>query len=125
VLALVSIGAAPQPQPYTTTYVGPTGVLLADADSTLYYRTKQWVSGDAREQDKLLLMPIRMSYWRNHLPAEMRMVFDGLGYPTGRVRLTPVGHTEEWWYYGPLNAPLRFRDGALLDRKLFDEYRAR
>jgi hypothetical protein len=48
------------------------------------------------------------------------MVFDALGYPTGRVLSQPVGHQEEWWYYGQLSPPLRFRDGELLDRARFE-----
>jgi hypothetical protein len=31
-----------------------------------------------------------------------------------------VGHTEEWWYYGQLNPPLRFRDGELIDTDRFE-----
>jgi len=50
----------------------------------------------------------------------MRMVFDALGYPTGRVLATPAGHNEEWWYYGELAPPLRFRDGALIDTDEFE-----
>ena len=127
VIALGSIGAAPlpQPQPFHRTYVGPTGMLLADADSTYFYRSKEWLSAGTRQQEKLQLSAIRVKYWRDHIPAEMRMVFEALGYPTGRVLLTPIGHTEEWWYYGELNPPLRFRDGVLLDRDRFDDYRTR
>jgi hypothetical protein len=50
----------------------------------------------------------------------MAMVFDALGYPTGRVLSQPAGHQEEWWYYGQLQPPLRFRDGVLLDRDRFE-----
>ena len=53
----------------------------------------------------------------------VRIVFDELGYPTSRVLHTPVGHTEEWWYYGLLSQPLRFRDGVLIDRDRFDRLR--
>jgi len=35
-----------------------------------------------------------------------------------------VGHTEEWWYYGVLAPPLRFRDGVLLDQDRFDALRS-
>ena len=55
-----------------------------------------------------------------HISKDMRMVFDALGYPTGRVLATPAGHNEEWWYYGELAPPLRFRDGALIDTDEFE-----
>ena len=123
-LALLLIGAAPPPAPYTRSYVGPSEILFMDADTVYFLRSLQWHSENARQQEKLLLHKLRMNYWRNHLAPDMRSVFDALGYPTGRVLLTPVGHTEEWWYYGP-REPLRFRDGALLDGNRFAEYRSR
>ena len=123
-LALLLIGAAPPPMPYTRSYVGPSEILFQGADTVYFLRSLQWHSDNARHQEKLLLHGLRMTYWRNHLPPDMRSVFEALGYPTGRVLRTPVGHTEEWWYYG-LREPLRFRDGALLDRSLFEKYRAR
>jgi hypothetical protein len=73
-----------------------------------------------RHQEKLLRHSVRMAYWREHIPPDMRMVFDALGYPVNRVLHTPVGHTEEWWYYGLLDPPLRFRDGTLIDTERFE-----
>jgi hypothetical protein len=78
------------------------------------------LSGSVRHQEKLLRQSVRMAYWRDHIPADMRMVFDALGYPTSRVLRTPVGHTEEWWYYGILEPPLRFLDGELIDTDRFE-----
>ena len=104
--------------------VGPTQILYADADTVFFLRSKDWWSNAVPEREKLLLHRLRMKYWRDHLPDDMRLVFDGLGYPTGRVLHTPVGYTEEWWYYGVLSPPLRFRNGALLDRDRFDRLRA-
>jgi hypothetical protein len=104
----------------STTFVGPTGILLTDADSVLVLVTREWLSASVRHQEKLLRHSIRMAYWRDHIPADMRMVFDALGYPSNRVLHTPVGHTEEWWYYGLLDPPLRFRDGELIDTDRFE-----
>ncbi len=120
-LALLSLGAAPPPSP-TTIYVGPTQILFEDADSVLVLSTREWQSAGVREQEKLLHTRLRLSYWRTHLPPDMRMVFDALGYPTGRLLLTPVGHTEEHWFYGQLQPPLVFRDGALTNPDLFERY---
>jgi hypothetical protein len=106
------------------TVVGPTQILYVDADSVLVLRTREWWSGNVAHREKLLLHSIKMQYWRDHLPEDMRLVFDELGYPTGRVLLMPVGHTEEHWYYGPVGTPLRFRDGELLDRDRFDALRS-
>lgn len=108
-----------------TTFVGPTAILFADADTVLLLRSKEWNSLAVRQQEKLLLHSVRMRYWRSRLPSDMRRVFDALGYPTGRVLQTPVGHTEEWWYYGPLDPPLRFRDGELIDADRFEDLRSR
>jgi hypothetical protein len=108
-----------------TQFVGPSQILLVDADSVLLIRTLEWNSANVRHQEKLLLYSLRMMYWRDHLPSDMRMVFDWLGYPIGRVLHTPVGHTEEWWYYGTLDPPLRFRDGDLLDTDRFEALRSR
>ena len=119
------LGAAPASSPYYRSYVGPDQILFADADSIYYLRSLDWHSKNARHQEKLLLTNLRMRYWRDHLPLDMRVVFDELGYPTGRVLLTPMGHTEEWWYYGQMQPPLRFRDGVLLDGDRFDRYRGR
>lgn len=106
------------------TVIGPTQILYADADTVLVLRTREWWSGNVRHQEKLLLHSLKMKYWRDHLPDDMRLVFDELGYPTGRVLLMPVGHTEEHWYYGAVGPPLRFMDGALLDRDRFDALRS-
>src|SRR5678816_3564932 len=104
--ALLAIAVAlllstpPMPARAQVSFVGPTDILIFDADSVLLTRTVEWVSARTRHQEKLLLTSLRMRYWRDHLPGDMRLVFDEIGYPTGRVLLTPVGHTEEWWYYG-------------------------
>ncbi|HEY3156868.1 MAG TPA: hypothetical protein VGK76_09650 [Candidatus Eisenbacteria bacterium] len=118
---LLSIGPLPARVPAeTTTFLGPTQILFVDADSVLFVVTKEWMSASVRHQEKLLRHSVRMAYWLEHIPADMRMVFDALGYPTSRVLLTPVGHTEEWWYYGQLNPPFRFRDGELIDTDRFE-----
>jgi hypothetical protein len=106
-----------------TRVVGPTQILYADADTVFILRAKEWWSAAVPHREKLLLHGLRMKYWRDRIPADMRVVFDELGYPTGRVLHTPVGHTEEWWYYGALQPPLRFRDGTLLDGDRFDAMR--
>jgi len=103
------------------TYVGPTRILLVDQDTVLTVVTREWLSAGVRNQEKLLRSGARMKYWSEHLPADMTMVYDALGYPWGRVLATPVGHTEEWWYYGLGVPPLRFRDGALLDTERFED----
>jgi hypothetical protein len=113
-LALTLVGAAPPPPaPYTHSYLGPTGILFADADTIVVLRTLEWHSANVRHQEKLLRNELRMQYWRDHLPSDMRHVYDTLGYPTGRLLLNPVGHVEEHWYYGQLAPPLIFRDGLL------------
>jgi hypothetical protein len=104
--------------------VGPSLILYADADTVFFLRSKEWWSDAVSHREKLLLHGLRMKYWRDHIPADMRLVFDELGYPTGRVIHMPVGHTEEWWYYGAVTPPLRFRDGVLLDQDRFDALRA-
>ncbi len=103
--------------------VGPSQILYVDSDSVLFLATKEWQSASIRHQEKLLRHSLRLAYWRDRIPSDMRRVFDALGYPTGRVLLTPTGHTEEWWYYGQLDPPLRFRNGALLDIERFDRLR--
>ena len=117
-------GAAP---PYgAPAAVGPSQFLyMMDADSVYYLRSQEWWSANVKYQEKLLLRGLRLRYWSEHLPADMRLVFDSLGYPVSRVLLTPVGHTEEWWYYKLLDPPLRFRDGILLDSDRFEGYLAR
>ena len=104
--------------------VGPTQILYMDADTVYFLRSKEWWSSAVSHREKLLLHGLRMRYWRDRLPVDMRIVFDELGYPTGRVLHTPVGYTEEWWHYGALSQPLRFRDGVLLDRDRFDQLRS-
>ena len=113
--------AAPSDAPHV---VGPTQILYADADTVFFLRSKEWWSNATSHREKLLLHGLRMKYWRDHIPADMRLVFDELGYPTGRVIHMPVGRTEEWWYYGPMTPPLRFRDGVLLDQDRFDKLRS-
>jgi hypothetical protein len=114
-LALTPARSTAQP----TTFVGPTRILLVDQDTVITVVTREWTSAATRNQEKLLRYGARMKYWSENLPPDMRTVFEELGYPTGRVLLTPFGHTEEWWYYGALSPPLRFRDGALLDTDRF------
>jgi hypothetical protein len=103
-----------------TRYVGPTDILFMDADTVYFLRSLEWQSGSVRHQEKLLLHSLRMTYWRDHLPPDMREVYDALGYPASRVIHTPVGHTEEWWSYRLLDPPLRFRDGVLIDTDRFE-----
>jgi hypothetical protein len=122
VATLLSLGALPsRVLADTTTFLGPTRILFVDADTVLTMVTREWVSASTRHQEKLLRRGVRMAYWRDHIPPDMRMVYDGLGYPLNRVIHTPVGHTEEWWYYGLLDPPLRFRDGELIDTDRFED----
>ena len=123
-LVLFTCGAAP-PQPLAQSIPAPTLMLFQGSDSVLVMVSREWQAANVRHQEKLLRHGVRLAYWRDHLPPQMRMVFDALGYPTGRVLLTPVGHSEEWWYYGQLSPPLRFRDGALIDRDRFDSLSGR
>lgn len=108
-----------------TQFVGPTRILFVDADSVYFLRSLEWHAANVRQQEKLLLHSLRMTYWRDHLPADMRAVYDALGYPVGRVLYSPVGHTEEWWTYRLLDPPLRFRDGVLMDTDRFEALRSR
>jgi hypothetical protein len=126
--AALTLLFAPQPSRAAedaTTYVGPTQILLEDAEAVYSVASREWLSASVRHQEKLLRHSVRMAYWREHISADMRLVFDALGYPTGRVIATPSGHAEEWWYYGQLATPLRFRDGALLDNDRFEALLAR
>ena len=117
-LAAPALGAGdPAPE-----FLGPTEILLVKADSVYLVRSLAWNSAAVPNREKLLLHGIRMRFWRDHLPSDMREVYDALGYPLGRTLHTPVGHTEEWWFYGLLDPPLRFRDGILLDRDRFEDY---
>ena len=104
--------------------VGPSRIYYVDADTVFALVSKQWLSGAARHQEKLLRTSIRLNYWRDRLPSEMRRVYNALGYPSGRVIAQPAGHFEERWYYGQMMPPLRFRDGVLLDEDLFDRLRS-
>ena len=120
-LALLSLGSPPaRVHADTTTFLGPTRILLVDADTVLTVVSQEWLSASVRHQEKLLRHGVRMSYWRAHISPDMRMVFDALGYPASRVIHTPTGHTEEWWHYGLLDPPLRFRDGELIDTDRFE-----
>lgn len=120
-LALLSLSAPPsRARAEEAQFVGPTRILLVDGDSVLTVVSTEWASASVRHQEKLLRHAVRMAYWRDHISDDMRMVFDELGYPTGRLLLTPPGHTEEWWYYGTLSPPLRFRDGELIDTDRFE-----
>jgi hypothetical protein len=112
------------PPPGSPAVVGPSQILYMDADSVYYLRSQEWLSENVKHQEKLLLRGIRLRYWSEHIPPDMRAVFDALGYPASRVLLMPVGHTEEWWYYKLLDPPLRFRDGILLNRNRFEAYLA-
>jgi hypothetical protein len=120
-LAVIGLAAPASSEPPRPTTLGPTQILYMDADTVRILRTLEWHSANVRHQEKLLRNALRLAYWRDHLPPDMRQVFEELGYPTGRVLLTPIGHTEEWWYYDQLAPPLRFQDGALLDRDRFVE----
>ena len=104
---------------------GPTDILYMDADSVFYLRSQEWWSENVKHEEKLLHRALRFKYWAEHLPPDMRMVYRALGYPIGRVMLTPIHHTEEWWYYKVLEPPLRFRDGILLDPDRFERYISR
>ncbi len=125
--AAMLLWLAPQPARAAEdpiTYVGPTQILF-DGDSVYTVVSREWLSASVRNQEKLLRKAVRMAYWREHISEDMGMVFDALGYPTGRVLAAPAGHSEEWWYYGQLSPPLRFRDGTLVDTDRFEELLAR
>ena len=92
-----------------------------DADTVLTVVTREWLSASVRNEEKLLRYGARLKYWSEHLPPDMARVYDALGYPWSRVLTTPIGHTEEWWYYGVRVPPLRFRDGELLDADRFED----
>jgi len=118
-------GMSSAPPAPSADVVGPSQILYVDADSVLFVRSQEWWSANVKHEEKLLLRGLRLKYWSEHLPPDMHLVFETLGYPIGRTLLTPVGHTEEWWYYKLLDPPLRFRDGILLDQDRFEAYSAR
>jgi len=125
--AAMLLWLAPQPSRAAedpTTYVGPTQILF-DGEEVYTAVSREWLSASVRNQEKLLRVSVRMAYSREHISEDMCMVFDALGYPTGRVLATPQGHGEEWWYYGQLTPPLRFRDGELIDTDRFEALLAR
>ena len=126
-LVCLSVLAAPTPSALAQEkeVVGPSRIYFLDADTVRVLATKSWQSASVRHQEKLLHHALRLAYWRDRIPSDMRRVFDALGYPTGRVLSRPMGHVEEAWYYGQLSAPLRFRDGVLLDAARFDALRSR
>ncbi len=130
-LSIAVIGAAPPygmtaaPPPAAPEVVGPSQILYMDADSVFFLRSQEWWSANVKHQEKLLLRSLRLKYWSEHIPPDMRLVYETLGYPINRVLLKPVGHTEEWWYYKMLDPPLRFRDGILLDSDRFEAYSAK
>ena len=103
------------------TVVGPSLIYYFDADSVYILATKEWQSRAVRHQEKLLRHSLRLAYWRDHIPSDMRRVFDLLGYPTGRVLSQPIGHVEEAWHYGQLGEPIRFRDGVLVNEDRLDQ----
>jgi hypothetical protein len=112
----------PAPATGGTRYVGPTMMLFGYSDSTWIRRADQWNTDSTNNYEKMLWTDLKMRFWHDHLPSDMRMVFDTLGYPTGRVLLTPVGHTEELWYYSQNARPLRFVDGALVNPAQFEAF---
>jgi hypothetical protein len=115
----------PASQAYRWSYVGPQMMLFAYADSTLALRAKQWNTDSTNDYEKMLWVDIKMRFWRDHLPDDMRFAYDALGYPSGRVLLTPVGHKEELWYYSQHGPPLRFRDGVLMNRGVYQALTSR
>jgi hypothetical protein len=122
-LAIPFLGAAPPPE--APTVVGPSQILYMDADSVYFLRSEAWWSEKVKHEEKLLLRALRLKYWSEHLPPDMSLVYRSLGYPISRVLLTPVGHSEELWYYKMLDPPLRFRDGILLNPDRFEAFLAR
>ena len=116
---------APGALAQTGEIVGPSRIYFVDADTVRILATKEWQSASVRHQEKLLRYALRIAYWRDRIPSDMRRVYDELGYPTGRVLSLPTGHTEEAWYYGQLSPPIRFRDGVLLNPDQVDALRSR
>jgi hypothetical protein len=112
----------PSPATGNYKYVGPTMMLFGYSDSTWIHRADQWNTDSTNDYEKMLWTDLKMRFWHDHLPSDMRMVFDTLGYPSGRVLLTPVGHTEELWYYSQNARPLRFVDGVLANPAQFEAF---
>jgi len=123
-LAVLVWPAAPA-RAQVKTIVGPSLIYYFDADSVYILAYKEWQSRSVRHQEKLLRHSLRLAYWRDHIPSDMRRVFDALGYPSGRVLSQPIGHVEEAWHYAQLGEPIRFRDGVLVNEDRFDKLRSR
>lgn len=113
------------PMAYQWRYVGPTLMLFSYADSTYDRRAREWNTDSTNDYEKMLWIDLKMRFWKSRLPADMRLVFDTIGYPTGRILLKPVRHTEELWYYSQSLPPLRFRDGVLMNPGQFEVFRRR
>jgi len=125
VTTAVMFTPAPSAYAQTKEIIGPSAIYSVDAGKVQLLATKEWQSASVRHQEKLLRYSLRIAYWRDHIPGDMRRVFDALGYPTGRVLSLPIGHTEEAWYYGQLSTPIRFRDGELVNADTFEAFRTR
>lgn len=124
VATAVHFAPAPSAHAQTKEIVGPSLIYTVDAGKVQVLATKEWQSASVRHQEKLLRYSLRIAYWRDHIPSDMRRVFDALGYPTGRVLSLPIGHTEEAWYYDQMSTPIRFRDGVLMNADTFEALRA-
>src|SRR5258705_11919253 len=82
VAALVCLSApATKVSAQTTTFVGPTRILLVDPDTVLTVVTREWLSAATRDQEKLLRHGVRMLYWRAATSPGMREGFCALGGP--------------------------------------------
>lgn len=115
----------PSPYSYQWKYVGPVLMLFApNSDTTWDRRSAQWNTDSTNDYEKMLWTGLKMRFWRNHISDDQRLVFDTLGYPSGRVLLTPVGHTAELWYYSQMAPPLRFVDGNLENPDQFDTFQS-
>ncbi len=125
VTTAVLITSTPTAHAQTKDIIGPSLIYYVDAGKVQVLATKEWQSASVRHQEKLLRYALRIAYWRDHIPGDMRRVFDTLGYPTGRVLSQPIGHSEEAWYYGQLSTPIRFRDGVLMNADAFEALRSR
>jgi hypothetical protein len=113
----------PSPYSYQWKYVGPTLMLFPpNADTTWDRRAAQWNTDSTNDYEKMLWTGLKMRFWRNHISDDQRLVFDTLGFPTGRILLAPVGHKEELWYYSQMAPPLRFVDGDLENPSQFETF---